>query len=60
MYSVSGDKIKKPLNFEFVINFKTILPELDLPDLTYTLYAFIVHLGDRVERGHYMCYTRNL
>ena len=60
-YSGEGRKIIKPFQFEFTLNFKHILPDLKLnADVQYTLYAFIVHLGDKAERGHYICYARNL
>ena len=59
-YSGGGKKIIKPFEFEFPLNFKNILPNLKLPDITYTLYAFILHIGTTAERGHYICYARNL
>jgi ubiquitin carboxyl-terminal hydrolase 36/42 len=59
-YSGGGKKIKKPLNFEFTINFSKILPNENAHDENYELYGFIVHIGNEVERGHYICYARNL
>lgn len=59
-YSGGGKKIKKPFSFEFVINFSKILPNENVHDENYELYAFIVHIGNEAERGHYICYARNL
>lgn len=60
-YDKNGSsKIVKPLNFEFSLNFKNILPKLVTQDETYDLYAFVLHIGTGVERGHYQCFARNL
>ena len=54
-----GKKLAKPLKFEFILNFKNILPQYDTV-VQYELYAFIVHIGTESNRGHYVCYARNL
>lgn len=56
----ASSKISKPLNFEFSLNFKNILPKFVVQDLQYDLYAFILHIGTGVERGHYQCFARNI
>ena len=56
---IKGKKLIKPLNFEFILNFKNILPQCNF-DIQYELYAFIVHMGTESDRGHYICYARNL
>lgn len=60
-YDIKGSsKINKQLNFEFSINFKNILPKIITSDDIYELYAFVLHIGTGVERGHYQCFARNL
>ena len=57
---LKSSKIVKPLNFEFTLNLKNVLPRFIKNDLQYDLYAFILHIGTGVERGHYQCYARSL
>ena len=57
---LQSSKISKPVNFEFSINLKNILPRFVKNDIQYDLYAFILHIGTGVERGHYQCFARNL
>jgi ubiquitin C-terminal hydrolase len=55
-----SEKVKKPFNFEFTINIKNIVPETVKEDTVYELYAFVLHMGTGIERGHYQCYARSL
>jgi len=55
-----SSKIKRQMDFEFSLNFKNILPKIITNDAVYELYAFILHIGTGIERGHYQCFARNL
>lgn len=49
--------------FEFSIDMKDVFPDLRVPDqdsFKYDLYAFIIHLGQSSDSGHYITYARQL
>lgn len=37
-----------------------MIPQYTGDNISYELYAFIVHIGTGVEKGHYKCFARNL
>ena len=53
-----GVKILKPHSFEFSLSLGALLGRQELGE--YELYAFIVHLGNIPNAGHYICWARNL
>lgn len=48
-----------PVAFEFQLELKALIPNMDGSDTIYDLYAFIVHIGTVPSGGHYITYARN-
>lgn len=55
-------KYKDRVPMEFDIDMRQIFNRKDLnaEDSTYQLYAFINHLGENANSGHYVAYARYL
>jgi uncharacterized UBP type Zn finger protein len=54
-------KLLNKVLMEFEVDFRSVFPEMRIPNdqsYIYNLYAFIVHMGNKSESGHYITYAR--
>ncbi|KAH7422022.1 hypothetical protein KP509_13G086800 [Ceratopteris richardii] len=53
-----GGKIDKKIHFERELDLKPFVNECEDEDLSYSLYAVLVHSGWSIHSGHYYCFVR--
>ncbi|KAF9105383.1 hypothetical protein BGX29_000082 [Mortierella sp. GBA35] len=58
-FTYTGQKINRHVRFETSLNLNPFMSNnKDHPDLTYSLYAVLVHDGGSCHVGHYYCYVK--
>ncbi|KAM9599015.1 ubiquitin carboxyl-terminal hydrolase 42-like [Morphnus guianensis] len=54
----SGGKINKVVKYSNCLDLRPYMSQTDGEPLFYSLYAVLVHSGNRCHSGHYFCYTK--
>ncbi|KAI1318824.1 Ubiquitin carboxyl-terminal hydrolase 36 [Mortierella claussenii] len=59
-FTFTGQKINRHVNFDTRLELNSVMStNKKHPDLTYSLYAVLVHAGGSCHSGHYYCYVKS-
>ncbi|KAF9434465.1 ATP-binding cassette sub- D member 4, partial [Entomortierella beljakovae] len=59
-FTFTGQKINRHVNFDSKLELNSVMStNKKHPDLTYSLYAVLVHAGGSCHSGHYYCYVKS-
>ncbi|KAG0327777.1 Ubiquitin carboxyl-terminal hydrolase 36 [Dissophora globulifera] len=59
-FTFTGQKINRYVNFDTKLELNSAMStNKKHPDLTYSLYAVLVHAGGSCHSGHYYCYVKS-
>jgi ubiquitin C-terminal hydrolase len=59
-FTFTGQKINRHVRFEPTLELNSVMStNKKHPNLTYSLYAVLVHAGGSCHSGHYYCYVKS-
>ncbi len=59
-FTFTGQKINRHVKFDTKLELNSVMSSnRKHPDLTYSLYAVLVHAGGSCHSGHYYCYVKS-